>query len=142
MQFSTIVYLSEKMRYNKHAMIKRQIALFLLRWLISSVAMWICITWFGSVMSGAETLWMYAAAGLIFSLVNTFVKPILTIFALPLIFLTMGIFVLILNAAMVGLTIWLLPDVNMTFGGALLSCLVISLINYLVNLLVPAYNGR
>ena len=142
MQFSTIVYLSEKMRYNKHAMIKRQIALFLLRWLISSVAMWICITWFGSVMPGAETLWMYAAAGLIFSLVNTFVKPILTIFALPLIFLTMGIFVLILNAAMVGLTIWLLPDVNMTFGGALLSCLVISLINYLVNLLVPAYNGR
>ena len=85
---------------------------------------------------------MYAAAGLIFSLVNAFVKPILTIFALPLIFLTMGIFVLILNPAMVGLTVWLLPDVNMTFGGTILSCLVISVINYLVNLLVPVYNRK
>ena len=123
-------------------MIRRQIILFVLRWLVSSAAMWLCINWFGDVRPEAETIWMYAAAGLIFSLVNTFVKPILTILSLPLIFLTMGIFVLILNVAMVGLTIWLLPDVNMSFGGAVLSCLVISVINYLVNLLVPAYNGR
>lgn len=104
--------------------------------------MWVCIKWFGTTTPGTETIWLYVAAGLIFSLVNTIVKPILTIFALPLILFTMGIFVFILNAAMVGLTVWLLPDVNMTFGGTLLSCIVISVINYLVNLLVPAYNKK
>lgn len=104
--------------------------------------MWVCIKWFGSVTPGADTPWLYISAGLIFSLVNTIVKPIATIFALPLIFVTMGIFVLILNAAMVGLTIWLLPDVNMTFWGTVLSCFMISIINYLVNLMVPAYNKK
>lgn len=121
-------------------MIKQQLILFLFRWLISSAAMWLCIQWFGTTTPGTETAWLYIVAGLIFSLINTVIKPILTIFALPLILVTMGIFVLILNAAMVGLTVWLLPNVNITFGGAILSCIVISLINYLVNLLVPAYN--
>jgi putative membrane protein len=104
--------------------------------------MWVCIRWFGTITPGTETPWLYITAGLFFSLVNAIIKPIATIFALPLIFLTMGIFVLILNAAMVGLTIWLLPDVNMSFGGTVLSALIISLINYLVNLMVPAYNKR
>jgi putative membrane protein len=76
-------------------------------------------------------------AGLIFSVVNSVVKPIATIFALPLLFLTLGIFTVILNAAMVGLTILILPDVSMTFWGAIGSCLVISVINFLVNLAVP-----
>lgn len=123
-------------------MVKQQILVFLLRWLVSSTAMWVCIKWFGTVAPPGDTPWLYISAGLIFSLVNAIVRPIATIFALPLIFITMGIFVLILNAAMVGLTIWLLPDVNMTFGGTVLSCLMISLINYLVNLMVPAYNKK
>jgi len=123
-------------------MIKKQIALFLLRWLVSSTAMWICIKSFAEVAPGTETPWLYIAAGLIFSLVNTIIKPLLTILALPFIIFTMGIFVLILNAAMVGLTIWLLPDVSITFWAAVLASLVISLINFLVNLLVPAYNKK
>ena len=123
-------------------MIKKQIALFLLRWLVSSTAMWICITWFGTITEGAETVWIFIAAGLIFSLANTIVKPILTILALPFIILTMGIFVLILNAIIVSLTIWLIPGVQMTFPAAILSSIVISVINLLVNLLVPAYNKK
>ena len=123
-------------------MIKKQIALFLLRWLVSSAAMWVCIKWFGTVEPGTEDVWMYVVAGLIFSLANTIIKPLLTIFSLPLIFLTMGIFVIIVNAAMVGLTIWLLPNTHMSFWGAVLSALAIALINYLVNLLVPEYNKK
>ena len=62
---------------------------------------------------------------------------ILTIFSLPLIFLTLGLFTILVNAAVVGLTIWIMPDVQMTFWGAIESCLLISLINYLVNLAMP-----
>ena len=114
---------------------------FLLRWLVSTVAMYICINFFGSFRDGSEAMrssfWLYATAGLIFSLINTIVKPVATIISLPFIFLTLGLFTIIVNAAMVGLTIWILPDVQMTFGGAICSCLLISLINFLVNLAMP-----
>jgi len=122
-------------------MIKKQLATFAIRWVISSVAMFICINWFGGFTEGSEGLrtsfWLYATAGLVFSLVNSVVKPIATIFSLPLLFVTLGVFTVILNAAMVALTIWILPGVKMSFGGALGSCLVISAINFLVNLVVP-----
>ena len=103
---------------------------FLLRWLVSTVAMYICINFFGSFREGSEMMrssfWLYATAGSIFSIINTVV-----------IFLTLGLFTILVNAAMIGLTIWILPDVQMTFGGAICSCLLISLINFLVNLAMP-----
>ena len=122
-------------------MVKRQFLSFILRWLVSSVAMYVCINFFATFSEGSEVMrssfWLYAAAGLIFSIVNTIVKPVATIFALPFIFITLGLFTILVNAAMVGLTIWLIPDVSMTFWGAIESCLLISLINYLVNLAMP-----
>ncbi|MBP5633538.1 phage holin family protein [Candidatus Saccharibacteria bacterium] len=122
-------------------MVKRRMLSFLLRWLVSTVAMYICINFFGSFREGSEMMrssfWLYATAGLIFSIINTVVKPIATIIALPMIFLTLGLFTILVNAAMIGLTIWILPDVQMTFGGAICSCLLISLINFLVNLAMP-----
>ncbi len=122
-------------------MVRRQALSFILRWLVSSVAMYICINFFASFRLGAEAMrssfWLYVAAGLIFSVINTVIKPILTIVSLPFIFLTLGLFTILVNAAMVALTIWILPDVQMTFGGAICSCLLISLINFLVNLAMP-----
>ncbi len=119
-------------------MVRRQFLAFIIRWIVSSIAMYICINFFGGFKEGSEwmqtSFWLYLSAGLIFSLVNTVVKPIATIFALPLIFLTLGLFTLIVNAAMVGLTILLIPGVTMSFWGAIGSCLVISLINFLVNI--------
>ena len=123
-------------------MIKRQFAAFLIRWIISSIAMYICINFFGSFKEGSEwmqsSFWLYLAAGLIFSLVNTVVKPIATILSLPLIFITLGLFTLIVNAAMVGLTILLIPGVTMSFWGAIGSCILISIINFLVNIGMPS----
>ena len=120
-------------------MVKQQILFFLLRWLVASTAMWFCINLFGTV-TGEQNIWLYAAAGLIFSLVNSFVKPLATIISLPLIILSLGLFSLIVNIAMVALAIWLLPGVEMGFWGVVGSTIVISLINGLVNFLVPAYN--
>lgn len=123
-------------------MTKKQLTTFLVRWVISGVVMYICINLFGAFSDGAEwmrsSFWLYLSAGLIFSLVNSIVKPIAKIISLPLIFLTLGLFTVIVNAAMVGLTILLIPGVTMTFGGAICSCLLISCINFLVNIAVPS----
>ena len=122
-------------------MVRRQFLSFILRWFVSSVAMYVCINFFATFSEGSEEMrtsfWLYVSAGLIFSVINTVVKPIATIFALPFIFITLGLFTILVNAAMVGLTIWLMPDVSMTCWGAIESCLLISLINYLVNLAMP-----
>ena len=61
-------------------MIKKQVLTFLLRWLISTAMMWICINLFASFKEGSNiqnSFWMYVAAGLIFSVINTVIKPII-----------------------------------------------------------------
>ena len=122
-------------------MIKRQILTFLLRWLLSSIAMYICIVCFAEFKEGHEYLqnsWQYyAMAGLVSALIHSFVRPIVTIFALPVLFITLGIFTIIINAAMVALTIWIMPNVTISFWGAVGGCIVISIFNYLVNLVLP-----
>ena len=122
-------------------MIKKQAYRFLIRCIVSIFAMYLCINWFCGFKPGYEWMmgqwWLYVVAGLIFALMNAFVRPIMTILALPMLFLTLGVFTIVLNAAMVGLTIWIIPNVTITFWGAVGGCLVISIFNYLVNLLLP-----
>lgn len=120
-------------------MIKKQILIFIIRWAASSVGMYLCITWFGRITSMenfSEPWLLYAIAGLIFSLVNSIVKPLIKIFALPLAILTMGISTLIINTAMVALTIYLLPGVEMDLVGAAISSIVLSVINAVLNLFI------
>ena len=120
-------------------MIKKQILVFILRWAASSLGMYLCITWFGTV-NAAETFstpWvLYIVAGLIFSLVNSIVKPLVKMLALPLVIVTMGISTLVINTAMVVLTIYLLPGVEMDFWGAFCSSLILSLVNAVMTFLV------
>ena len=120
-------------------MIKKQIIAFIFRWIVSTVAMYVCINIFASFTDDyaylRTSVGFYMLAGLVFSLVNLIVRPIAMIFSLPLLRITLGVFTLILNTAMVALTIWILPQVQISFWGAVGSCLVISLINFLVNLM-------
>ncbi len=120
-------------------MIKQQLLVFILRWVASSLGMFLCISWFGTVNS-AESFsapWLlYIVAGLIFSLVNSFIKPFIKMTALPLAILTMGISTAVINILMVIITIYLLPGVEMDILGAALSSLILSGINTLLNLIV------
>lgn len=122
-------------------MIKRQIFIFIARWVASSLGMYLCITWLGTISPESEATFseswiLFAVAGLIFSLVNSIVKPLIKILALPLAILTMGISTVIINTAMVIFTIHLLPGVNMDFWGAVISSIVMSSINTILNFLI------
>lgn len=120
-------------------MIKKQILVFILRWAASSLGMYLCITWFGRVASTeafSEPWILYVVAGLIFSIVNSIVKPLVKMLALPLAILTMGISTIIINTAMVILTIYLLPGVEMEFWGAFCSSVILSLINAIMTFLI------
>lgn len=122
-------------------MIKNQIIAFLLRWALSTLGMWISISLFGTII-GDYDIWLFVFAGFVFSLVNALVRPLATTFALPLIVLTMGLFTILINTAMVAITVWIIPEVTMGFWGAALSSIVMSIANGLVNFWLTAYNKK
>ena len=117
-------------------MIKKQILTFLLRWMISCLAMYACINIFCTIDTEVDGftsgVTFYLTAGLVFATVNTVVKPLATIFSLPFMLMTLGLFTIIINVAMLGLTILILPDVRISFWGG---SLLIAVINYLVSVI-------
>jgi putative membrane protein len=52
----------------------------------------------------------YVIGAIVLAVVNAFVKPILTLLTLPLVVLTLGLFLLVINIAMVALAEWIAPD--------------------------------
>jgi putative membrane protein len=72
--------------------------------------------------------------GLVVGLINLIVKPIVTLFSLPLIVLSLGLFYLLINGMMLYLAAWLLPHHLQVSGcgAAILGGLVVALVNWLV----------
>ena len=51
-------------------------------------------------------------AGVLLGLVNAVIRPIAIILTLPMTILTLGFFLLVINAAMIGLVAWMLPGMH------------------------------
>ena len=82
--------------------------------------------------------WKMIIVGIIFGLVNSLVKPIITFFSLPLIFFTLGIFIIVVNALMLLLTAKLSDTFNLGlhidgFIPALLGALIISVVSIILS---------
>ena len=124
-------------------MIKKQLLVFLLRWLGSSFGMWIVISFFGSIDQNVyDGVLLYVIAGLIFSLVNSIVRPLTTLLSLPLIIFSMGLFTLVINILMMALAIWLTPGVHVDLVGAVAGTIILAIINSLLNLLVSSRQSK
>lgn len=120
-------------------MIRKQILTFLLRFVVSCLAMYACINIFCTVdeeVNGWQNwLSFYLLAGLVLAIVNTIVRPLATIFSLPFMLATLGLFTIIINTAMLGLTVLILPNVRIDFWGAVGGSILIAVINYLVSVI-------
>ena len=94
---------------------RRQFAVFLIRWLLNSFGLWLAVRLLGTGYDDAQvnaSLAGFLLAGLIFSLVNTILRPIIVILSLPAILLTLGLFLLVVNAAMIGLVSMFVPGME------------------------------
>jgi putative membrane protein len=87
-----------------------------------------------------EEKWLtVVAVGVILGVVSSFVKPLVTLLSLPFILLTLGLFLWVINAAMLMLTSWLAGQLDLRFEvddffwAALLGALVISVVNWAVD---------
>ena len=118
---------------------KRQFLAFLLRWILNSFGLWVAVRIFGTGYSGAQIdagIAAFFVAGLIFSVVNAVLKPIVIILSLPAILVTLGFFTIIVNGFMVWVSLNLAPGLQMTFWNSVLTGLVLSLVNYIVSSLL------
>jgi len=116
------------------------------RLVVNAIALWIATV----IVSGVEieqastqeqvvTLLVVAA---IFAAVNIVVRPVVKLLSLPLYVLTLGLFTFVVNALMLLLTSWLAGLFNVPFHvdgfwSAVLGGLVVAIVSWLLNLLLP-----
>ncbi|HUI05618.1 MAG TPA: phage holin family protein [Verrucomicrobiae bacterium] len=82
-----------------------------------------------------ETTQATIAAAVMLALVNTYLRPLIILLTLPINILTLGLFTLVINAAMLKLVSWLIPAFHVEgFWTAVGGALVISIISILLNL--------
>jgi putative membrane protein len=102
---------------------------FLLRMAISALGLWLAqAIVVGVDLDGTGTL---IAAALLLGVVNAVIRPVAVFLTLPLTLVTLGLFLLVINAAMLGLVAWLLQGFTLSgFGPALVGSIVVSLTSW------------
>ncbi len=107
-----------------------------IRWLFLAIA--IAVTaWLMPGFQIHGNFWVnLLVVAAVFGLVNAIIRPIVMFFTCPLIILTLGLFTLIINALMLSLTSWLLPNMLTIdgFWNTFFAALIISIISGLLNL--------
>lgn len=109
----------------------------LAKWLINAAALFAAVRLVpGIQVRGTGTLF---AAALAVGLLNTFLRPIISLLALPVTILTLGLFTLVVNGFIFALAAWFVPGfVVAGFGSAVGGALVFSLVSFLLNLLIQS----
>jgi putative membrane protein len=106
---------------------------FLTRWLVCSLGLWIASGFLGNSINYDNKLRSIIIAGLILAIINIIIKPILIVFSLPAIVLTLGLFMVIINGLTVFIASKLYHPLHVTnFWAAVFAGMVIGLVNYLV----------
>lgn len=106
---------------------------FAIRWLVCTLGLWIAAAFLSESINYGNEIGVIIFSGLVLAIINTFIKPVLVVFTLPAIFLTLGLFMIVIN----GLTVYLASklygplDVN-NFWAAMFAGMMIGLVNYLV----------
>ncbi len=103
-------------------------------WVFNTIALFVA-TWLLSGLSYGNEWWALLLAGLVFTLVNSFVKPLVTILSIPFIVVTLGIFYFLINVFMLYLTHWIVSAFTISsFWWAALAAVIISTVNGLLHL--------
>ncbi len=111
----------------------------ILRWLISTLAIFAAV-WLVPGIEFVGPGWQLGIVALVFGLLNALLRPLLLLLTCPLILLTLGLFGLVINALMLGLTSELASSLGINFHvdgfwPALFGGLVISLVSLVLNIL-------
>src|SRR5262245_34235136 len=115
----------------------------LIRWAITSFSLFLA-AWLVPGIRVDEGGWMvFAVMALVLGLVNAVIRPLLKFLSCPLIILTLGVFVLVIN----GLTLWIASSIATSwfgvgfhvdgFGAAFFGALIVSIVSVVLNAMIP-----
>jgi putative membrane protein len=113
---------------------------FFVRIIVNTVALWVATRVVSGIAYSGPWYGLLLVA-LVFGVLNAFVRPILKLLSFPLVILTLGLFIFVLNAFMLWLTGAASKALELGFGvagfwPALWGALVISLINMIMSCLI------
>src|SRR5881394_538707 len=105
----------------------------IIRWLANTLALFIVVNVVPHIYYRSFVTLLIAA--LVLGLLNAIVRPILFVLTLPLTIITLGLFLIILNAIMLELTAWLLrPGFRIdNFVAAVIGAIVLGIISWITN---------
>ena len=112
----------------------------LVRGLFAALGLWVA----SALLPGVHSTGFLAllGAGLLLGLVNAVIRPLIIMLTLPITIITLGLFILVINAAMVALVAKLLNGFSVDgFGSALLTAIIVSIVSWCANGFVGA-TGR
>lgn len=120
----------------------------IVRWLITGLALFAAAWLVPGIRVEGDGWTVYAVMAVILALINALVRPVLKLLTCPLIILTLGIFVLVIN----GFTLWLASTIAQNwfgvgyvvdgFGAAFLGSLIVSIVSVILSALVREEEGR
>ena len=105
---------------------------FLIRAVVVGIGLWLA----SKIVSGIgfDSTGTLIAAALLLGIVNAFVRPIIVILTLPITLLTLGIFLLVINALMIELVAYFLPGFIVAgFWPAIFAAIVVSLTSWVMS---------
>ncbi len=119
----------------------------IVRLLITAAALWVAVRLIPGISYAGDPLGLVLVA-LVFGALNAVVRPVLVLLTCPLVLLTLGIFILVLN----GVLLWLTSAVSGAiglgfhvagFGAAFIGALVVGIVSMLLTVFVgdPARKG-
>ena len=108
---------------------------FLVRMLVSALSLWLA----SSIVPGMhiQGLGTLVLSAVLLGIVNAIFRPLLIFLTLPFTILTLGLFLFIVNAAMLGLVAWMLRGFTIAnFWSALLGSLVVSIVGTVISWMI------
>ena len=116
---------------------------FFIRWIITAVALYAAIALLPGIEPQSSNWLSIIWLALIFGLVNALVRPLLNLLTCPLILLTLGLFILVVNTLLFALTGWLGAQFQIGFTladpwfwNAFLGSLVVSVVSIVLTLVL------
>ena len=102
---------------------------FLVRACIVALGLWLATEWVNGVY--IDTPATLILAGVLLGIVNSIVRPIAIVLTLPMTIVTLGLFLLVINAGMVALVAWMLPGMHVAgFWSAFWTAVLVSLVSF------------
>ena len=105
-----------------------------IKWVVLSAAVMLAAHLIPGMGAIGWTLALWV--GLVLGLINTFVKPVLTILSIPVNILTLGLFSFVLNAFLFWIAIYAVTSVGPTYVAALLGSIVVAIVMWIAHFFI------